>query len=134
MAVLTNLYPPIVLDSMPAFIRTNICRVYFSLSSYTDITDIKNVQVTLVNANSNQSALGKKYPTGIKITEIYTDRTKTDQFRYYINIEPSDLSEEIFGLNQIYKVQLRFTSVNATNIPNNAISSTGEQKIASWLN
>ena len=37
-----NLYPPIVSTYMPAFIRTTACRIYFSLSIYNSIEEIKN--------------------------------------------------------------------------------------------
>ena len=71
MAIIENLYPPIVMDTIPAFIRTKTCRVYFSLSVYTAASDIKNVQVSLINQKTNLSALKRSlYPAEIKITNL----------------------------------------------------------------
>ena len=122
-----NLYPPIVATYMPAFIRTQSCKIYFSLSMYNNYEDIKNVQVIISNQNTNISALKTStYPTGIKITNLNIDSSIDGDDKYYITISPNDLEGGIFELNQFYKVQLRFTSVNAANI-------TDSQKIASWL-
>ena len=72
MAITTNLYPPTVMDTLPAFIRTKSCKIYFSLSIYNSIADIKNVQISLINQRTNASALKTSlYPSGIKITNIY---------------------------------------------------------------
>lgn len=122
-----NLYPPIVATYMPAFIRTQSCKIYFSLSMYNSYEDIKNVQVIISNQNTNISALKTStYPAGIKITNLNIDSSIDGDDKYYITISPNDLEGGIFELNQFYKVQLRFTSVNAANI-------TDSQKIASWL-
>ena len=37
MAVTTNLYPPIVNDIQPSFVKTNTCKIYFSLSSFNSL-------------------------------------------------------------------------------------------------
>lgn len=138
MATITNsnLYPPIVDTYMPAFLidgdneLKKICRVYFSISSFNSISEIKNAQVSLANQNTNISVLNtKKYPCGIKITPIYEDITKTSEDRYYIELEASDLEPEYgydedtgkytvskFNINEYYKVQIRFTSAAASDI------------------
>ena len=122
-----NLYPPIVATYMPAFIRTQSCKIYFSLSMYNSYEDIKNVQVIISNQNTNISALKTSiYPAGIKITNLNIDSSIDGDDKYYITISPNDLEGGVFELNQFYKVQLRFTSINAANI-------TDSQKIASWL-
>ena len=56
-----NLYPPIVDTYMPAFIRTTACRIYFSLSIYNSIEEIKNVQIVISNQNTNLSALAVNF-------------------------------------------------------------------------
>jgi len=66
MAVTNNLYPPIVQDVQPAFVRTNNCNIYFSLSSFNSLSDIKHVQVSLINQVTNQTAFNSLYPLGIK--------------------------------------------------------------------
>ena len=158
----SNLYPPVVDTYMPAFLvdgdneLKKICRVYFSISSFNSISEIKNAQVTLTNQNTNVSVLNKaKYPCDIKITPIYEDITKTSEDRYYIELEASDLEPEYnyneetgkytkskFNINEYYKVQIRFTSINATDIeigipPSQWNDSeqkyTDAQAIDSWL-
>lgn len=121
-----NLYPPIVSTYMPSFIRTQSCKIYFNLSNFNSIADIKNVQVTIVNQNTNYTALNTdKYPTGIKITNLSINESSEGD-PYYISISPSDLQSGIFELNQFYKIQLRFTSIEAAEL-------TDDKKIATWL-
>lgn len=122
-----NLYPPIVDTYMPAFIRTTACRIYFSLSIYNSIEEIKNVQIIISNQNTNLSALAVNlYPAGIKITDLHIDNSISGNDKYYIEIRPEDLDSGIFELNQFYKVQIRFTGIGATPL-------TDSSKIAAWL-
>lgn len=134
MAVNINLYPPVVDTYMPAFlvgssdIQKNICRVYFSISLYNSLNDIKNAQVTIANQNTNLSVLDKsKYPCEIMLTDIKTDLTRVSDDKYYIEIKTSDI-EEGFEINQYYKVQIRFTATGAADI-----SLDTPQAIDSWL-
>lgn len=134
MAVNINLYPPVVDVYMPAFlvgssdIQKNTCRVYFSISLYNSLNDIKNAQVTVANQNTNLSVLDKsKYPCEIMLTDIKTDLTRVSDDKYYIEIKTSDI-EEGFQINQYYKVQIRFTAAGAANVSLNT-----PQAIDSWL-
>ena len=134
MAVNINLYPPVVDTYMPAFlvgssdIQKNTCRVYFSISLYNSLNDIKNAQVTVANQNTNLSVLNKsKYPCEIMLTDIKTDLTRTSDDKYYIEIKTSDI-EEGFQINQYYKVQIRFTAAGAADV-----SLDTPQAIDSWL-
>ena len=128
--MLNTLYPPIMMDVIPGFIRTSTCRVYFSISDYNSVKDIANVQVSLVNVRTNISALNTDlYPAGIKLTQLLYDSQKQDDYCYYITISPADLVDGEFLLNQYYKIQLRFTSKDAENISLNA-----PQRISTWLN
>ena len=87
-----NLFPPIVPDVIPSFIRTSTCKLYFSLSIYNVISDIKKVQISLTNQRTNLSALKNSlYPSGIKIADIIEDENATDDFKYYVEIAASDL-------------------------------------------
>jgi hypothetical protein len=122
MAVNINLFPPVVESYMPAFLigssdsQKNTCKVYFSISLYNNLSDIKNAQVTVTNQNTNLSVLNKeKYPCEIMLTQIKTDLTRVSDDKYYIEIKTDDI-EEGFQINQYYKVQIRFTSVEATNV------------------
>jgi hypothetical protein len=122
MAININLFPPVVQTYMPAFLvgsgdsQKNICRVYFSISLYNSLSDIKNAQVTVTNQNTNLSVLNKeKYPCEIMLTDIKTDLNKMSDDKYYIEIKPNDIDGE-FQINQYYKVQIRFTAINASSI------------------
>ena len=137
MAIVSGLYPPVVLDSIPAFKRFDSegCKIYFAIPSYNSINEINQnaVQISVINQKTNASALNpKKYPTGIKLGNIMLDSNITNDYKYYITILPQDLiyipsqnenplgptNEEGFELNTYYKVQLRFTSnqINTNNI------------------
>lgn len=137
MAVTTNLYPPIVETYMPAFLvgsedtEKNICRIYFSLSMFNSLNQIKNVQVSLRNQSTNLSALNPKlYPSEIMITNILEDVNINTANKYYIEIKPSDIINNNFIIDQYYKVQLRFTNTDASEVP----FQEGEpQAIDAWL-
>ena len=136
MAVTTGLYPPIVMDTCPAFVRTSVCRIYFSLSMYNSATDIKNVQISLVNQRTNASAFKTDlYPSGIKLANLQYDPDKKSDYNYYVQINPKDLGEKdnAFGLNQFYKVQLRFTSISASQLPPENRSLQNGAGLAKWL-
>jgi hypothetical protein len=116
MALVSNLYPPIVPDTTIVF--SNTCRIPFTLSAYNSIDDIKNIQVSLVNLRTNASAFNDDIvnnSSGIKIITWTKDLAAT----HYIEIESSDMSGNAFEEGQFYKVQLRFTHKNAPNIENN---------------
>ena len=135
MASSSNLYPPLVDTYAPSFlinstnINKNICRIYFSLSLYNDITQIKNAQIIVRYQTNNLSALDStKYPCEIKLANVEEDNTRTTSDKYYIEISPEDIEGHSFKINQYYKVQIRFTSVNASNV-----SLSIPQAIDSWL-
>lgn len=120
-----TLYPPIIPTYQPAFLKDTICKIYFSLSSYNSYDEIKSqAQVTVSSQFTNQSVLKPAlYPNNIKLCAVQIDSTKTSN-KYYIEVAPSDLING-FEINQYYKVQIRFTSINAP-----AASSTALDK---WL-
>lgn len=123
----TNLYPPIVETYAPSFLRTSKCRLYFAISTYNTLSDIASAQVMVNHQNTNTSALATSlYPTGIKIAQVNLDTSIDGDYKYYIDIEASDLQAGSFGVNQYYKVQIRFTGTDATTPPENG-------KIAGWL-
>ena len=134
--VVSTLYPPQVETFMPAFPYNEAVRVYFSLSVFDSVKDIKRVHVSVVNQKTNKSALAT--PLGIRFYDFTADDTATDSesvvrvdketSRYYIDIAPDMLNadsqyKETVTLdngttqtvnlktwlrNQYYKVQLRF--------------------------
>ena len=118
-----TLFPPVVESKMPAFLQNATCRVYFSLSEYNNTSQIANCQVKVTYQNSNNSALkASKYPSSIKLCNLSVDNNITGDAKYYINIAPSDLEDNIFDITQYYKIQIRFTSTQAAAIDINTTS------------
>lgn len=131
---LMNLYPPIVDTYMPAFLYTESCKIYFSLSPYNNFNDIKYAQVVLTYQNSNLTALNSKhYPNEIKVCDIVEDSTigNTNK-KYYITINQNDLNDKSFLINNYYKVQIRFVSKEAKTLTE--LNNVGAYKeTAAWL-
>ena len=150
MAVNNNLFPPVVETYMPAFLIGNdtgskgVCRIYFSISAYNSLNEIQNVQVAVLNQNTNMSILNKKkYPCEVMLTNLKIDEERTSDDKYYIEIQNDDIQDG-FQINQYYKVQLRFTLAGTENPPGNIGMPPQEwdettetyldaQKIDSWL-
>lgn len=117
MAVLSNFYPPIVETYMPAFVKTQSCRVYFALSQYMNKEDIKGIHVTVRDQYMNLSALDPvKYPSEMMLLSgiLNEDPTIKTDYKYYIEINDSDIKNG-FTNNLYYKVQIRFSTVESPN-------------------
>lgn len=135
----SNLYPPIVDTFMPAFLYTEHCKVYFSLTDYNSIEDIKQAQITLVYQTTNKNALSSSYKNGIKICEVKSEIINGN-IKYYIELEPADLLQPIkfednsygFALNTFYKVQIRFSGKDETSATKTKITNTGWSLPAWW--
>ena len=131
MAININLYPPIVETYAPAFLigsgtDKDICRVYFSLSMFNSLEEIANAQVSVRNQYTNLSVLSKaKYPSEIMLATIKEDSAKASDDRYYIEIQKTDIQGGDFEINQYYKVQIRFTHIDAPQPTDN--------KLDGWL-
>ena len=129
MAALTlNLYPPVLDTYMPAFVidgNNTECKVYFNLSDYNSIENIANAQVLVTNQYNNLTVLNNNlYPSEIAIKTIQEDNNG-----YYILIENTDIQDGF--INDInYKVQIRFTSTEASELP---AFIDGKQAISTWL-
>lgn len=102
--LLNTLYPPQVNTFMPAFVNTQDAYIYFSLSPYNEATEIKRVHVSVTNQLTNENALID--PSGILITNLLLNK-KTGMS--YIVIPYSSIKNG-WGINQFYKVQIRFDS------------------------
>jgi hypothetical protein len=94
---------------MPAFVYNTSVKVYFSLSEFNNLNEMKNyAQVTVSNQNTNLSVLDSgKYPSEIMLTTIYTDNTRTTDDKYYIEITNNDINGG-FQIDEYYNVQIRF--------------------------
>lgn len=117
MAVLSNFYPPIVETYMPAFVKTQPCRVYFALSQYMNKEDIKGIHVTVRNQYTNSSALDPMvYPSEMMLLSgvLNEDPTIKTDYKYYIEINDSDIKNG-FANDLYYRVQIRFSTVESPN-------------------
>ena len=84
MSIVANLYPPVVLDAQPSFNRNNACRIYFALPVYNSYSDIKNVQISIVNQKTNLSEFSSSaYPCEIKLAAPQVDESITTNYKYY---------------------------------------------------
>ena len=131
------IYPPIVESYMPAFkAGSGPARIYFSLSKYNSSSDFKSVQATVIKQNTGMNVVkttdsNNKYrSTGI-ILDLIPVEVIDQENLYYIEIENEDLSSQDGSFNGwipgwIYKIQLRFSTVNYTDSTN-----IGQ---AAWLN
>lgn len=152
-----NLYPPIIDTYMPAYLNPIVdqcqkCRIYFALSSMNTADEILYVQLSLINQKTNQSALNPiLYPNGIKMVKFSS--VKTEEGLYFIDLYVGNLAQaatvnnkstqvaDIIKLetNQYYKVQIRFTTKDLTELTSTVAlqTSAGNYSIvnftANWL-
>ena len=138
MAVVSNIYPPIIDTYMPAFVikeeGISNCRIYFSLSLFNTLNQYKstnNCQVTVRNQKTNISALNSNlYPSEVMITTLKTDMNRDSDDKYYIEIKSTDMANENFIVDQYYKIQIRFIDKNADDAP---VIPGQAQQIDKWL-
>lgn len=135
MAATNALYPALIETYMPAFLidsgdtEKDICKVYFSISQYNSFSRIANAQVSVRNQNTNLSVLNRsQYPCEVMVTNIYIDDTVTTDAKYYVKIRKTDMENNNFRVDEYYKVQIRFTDIDAE-----PVSMTPPQSIDSWL-
>lgn len=133
-----NLYPPIFKNSyMPAFVKEEGCRIYFSISQYNSLiqmyhgnsSNVQAVQVVIKSQKTNKSVLNSEsFPNEIMLTTLQIDENRKGEDKYYIEILNEDI-EDGFTLNEYYKVQIRFTSKDSPDPPENSVSDLNK-----WLN
>ena len=112
------LYPPILDSSMPVFNKNDACNIYYSLSKFNSVEDIKSIQISVMYQKSGTNAVKKTSnterqrfrDTGIIILNEVPIPVPGKSNLYMISILPEDMSGGWFA-DKIYKVQLRFSSV-----------------------
>lgn len=144
-----TLYPPIVDESMPAFVAgdNSYCRIYFSLSKFNSSIDFKNAQVSITKQSTGEkvvnavdgiitydtSKTAKVYRSAGIIIDMPVICQSQDENIYYIDIDNSNLNtnDQVYNgwvAGIIYKIQLRLSTVSyADDNPNEYGQST-------WLN
>lgn len=104
-------YPPIV-DSwtQTTVIGENI-RINFSLSAYSNITDIRTdaILVDIVNSENNESVIN--YAANQGCPRLITNLQIDENNKYYVEIDTRLIDVVVGGL---YKIQLRFCSSEIT--------------------
>ena len=132
MAIFTtnNLFPGTIDTSMPGFlVDDDEVKVYFDISPYNDISDIKEnydedtkgyIQVSLRYQNNNLNALNE--PSGIVLKPYKND---DDGKGYYFIVSAEDLEKGKFLPYSYYKLQFRLTDIAASDI--------GEDTVDEWL-
>lgn len=129
------LYPPVVDTYMPAFIANCAdakCNIYFSLSKYNSLNDIKSVWVSVNNQFTNETVLAN--PLGLKAISgaPQVDETREGDDKYYITLNKEDLKDGEWALNQLYKVQIRFCSEDPGSSPTMAWMTQNTEFFSEW--
>ena len=130
----SNLYPPIIESFMPAF-TTDYCIVKFALSDMNSISDINRyaIQIVIKNQKNNKNSLARERngvkvaPAGVLLKEIDNNGQPDSDGLYSVTINATDMIDNTFYKDQLYKLQIRFT---AAEVPTPA-STTGPD--ATWL-
>ena len=109
------LYPAILDSSMPVFNQEGACNIYYSLSKFNSIEDIKSIQISILYQKSgvnavkkiSNSAINRYRDTGIIIVnEVPTAIPGKDNL-YSITINPDDvnggwLEEKYIKFNYVF--------------------------------
>lgn len=130
------LYPPLAETYAPAFVQTNSCKIYFSKTLFNNPNDLAPfVHVAITYVKTNRSALIPEWQTQIMFAEIKTDNSIVGDYKYYIEISPSNLDGGIFATGQYYKVQIRFNKnevISVVPLPS-APYTTAQSRDADWF-
>ena len=114
------MYPPKIPTFAPAFIKTSSPRIFYELSPYMSVGEAKRLHISLVNQNTNETALNEA--TGIYITEGL--EYDADKGSYFVTIPMDKIlnstGETGWLTNCYYKLQIRFDSYNGGVIENNS--------------
>lgn len=104
-------YPPIVDTWSPAAIMGSTVKIYFALSAYASLADIRPdiVLVTVTNSYSNESAID--YTSNHGQSCIVASIQNEPDRGYFIEFGTQLIKAQ---LGEVYKVQLRFCSAEVT--------------------
>lgn len=139
-----ELYPPILPSYMPAFNYSDGVRVYFQLSSYNSKTQIKQAHVAVRYQSDNTSALDPSiFLTEIYATVVQEDVNAPEPYKYYIELDTNINSSEDpsrtrviengFQPGKIYKVQIRFSTVESDSIaPSASFLALNQENFSEW--
>lgn len=117
------LYPPSIDSSMPAFVNTNGCRIYFSLSKFNASSDFKNIHVAIRKQVGGISVVNTNYSMGATGIVINVP-AKAEEDGTYSAVIPKEYLRNGWEIGTIYKIQIRLSAVEYS-------SGVGQ---AVWLN
>lgn len=106
---MSNIYPPMLKSTQPAFLATEQnYKINFTLQNITSPSDFQHIQVRIVKQKDNQTVVDtKQFPDGI--IYINTDSSYFKTNPYSVTIPNSFLNTEYaWKAGVLYKVQLRF--------------------------
>lgn len=114
------LFPPIAPTYQPVFCAEEEAitsyNIYFNLSQYNTLEEVKNIQLTIKNQKNNVTMLNSSsYPNGIKIytdNEIISVSSNSEyygKYDYYVVLLTSELKNAL-ELGKYYKIQMRIGS------------------------
>lgn len=113
MSIKQALYPPILDAWLPAIPIGEDIIIYFTLSAYSNLTDIRQdiILVDIVNSVTNENVVN--YIANAGSRQLAAAMQVDDNQKYFIKINTRLINVD---LNNTYKVQLRFCSslINAT--------------------
>lgn len=110
--MLRELYPPILPSYVPAFdYNSTVVGVFFKLSNYNTLSQVKEAQVVVRFQSNNASALTDDYLNDIVVVPVFTvAHPENTDYPYYVSI-PRNIIKDGFQAGYIYKVQIRLSSV-----------------------
>lgn len=113
--MLRELYPPILPSYVPAFnceFQGASVAVFFKLSAYNTISEIKQAHVAVRFQSNNASALKDEYLNDIAVADVHVvDNPESTDYPYYISLSGNYLIKNGFQPGYIYKVQIRLSTV-----------------------
>lgn len=155
--LISGIYPPMVKTYNESFLAVGTIeslKVYFSLSDYNKIEDIKEIHLALTDASNNLSLVNdnitniiikdfkidKIDPASGKIIEegtIHLDNGISDKYCYYCEIKSGEADLSRIVPEKLYKVQIRFSTSRFTGTEDKdkgKYLSTAENFFSEWSN
>ena len=133
-----ELFPPIMPSYIPAFDYSEANNggivVPFKLSSYNTISQVKQIQVVIRHQTNNRTALKTGYYNEIIALPFgeSSEVTGLNDYPFYIRIPGSTYLQSGFQSGQIYKIQIRLSSVSISTNPTAAQLSANLDNFSEW--
>lgn len=123
----SQLYPPLIDKSLPAFVvaaakddenatYSGSINIYFAPAIFNSIKEIAQIQLTLRIRSNNENALNSDYVSRIKVINMADVGVVSladdpvlalSDYKYYVTLSETDLADGSWATYNTYKVQLR---------------------------